>query len=450
MQETTKLDVDEVAEFRSKRTKFVDEMNYFEGLKTLEDIACEVQGVVKTFGHISRGSMLISTLAEELENCGFAITDQFRKSTSTKSSKLKSTVPIVCKKAGFKIAIGFCDSKPRKETVDLLNSKKATARLLFIRNPDAYVSKGVFRPPAGIFEQILLTTRQYGSKSGAQSHKSAAAGEEGVGKGRDGSVGGGGTEGPIRLPFELRSPGRRSPSETIAGARGKSLIASGSSTKLDWAGIDKYGNPIVSFDPAHPLRSKILLAITTTGKLRNAILEKLSTEASRIYERYRKADQRARGLAPEVVPIDEKRLEQLCIGCLERGITPRQVLEYWHSRVNDFTHGSLRVPTIRFISSVNNLDQVAASNIGVPKLSSGKLKTATERNSFSDIEGLDVRLRPGLERAGFDTTMFNDRYLLSVQHNAIGIASGHDLLIPDGRFGKMIHWAAENLYKAAA
>lgn len=239
-----------------------------------------------------------------------------------------------------------------------------------------------------------------------------------------------------------------------ASARAKNLKP-GRGPKLDWAAIDRYGNPIVSFDPGHPLHARIVKVLTedsTPGPLRKVVLKKLVTETSRIYERYRRNELKSRGFSGSgfVVPGNQQpKLEQIAIGCISLGITPRQVLEFWHGRVADYTHGQVQLPGLGFLSHFANLDAVACSGTGTVKASKAELRTAEDRNPFSALAGLDVKLRGALERAGFDTTAFNDRYLLSVQHNAIAIASGKNLFVADGKFGKMIRFAAENLYKVA-
>jgi len=55
-------------------------------------------------------------------------------------------------------------------------------------------------------------------------------------------------------------------------------------------------------------------------------------------------------------------------------------------------------------------------------------------------------LRPGLLEAGFDLTGISDRYLLTVQNAAQGLAMGWPLFVA-GRQKPLVDWAVENLYQ---
>ena len=221
----------------------------------------------------------------------------------------------------------------------------------------------------------------------------------------------------------------------------------------DWSGLDQLGNPIVSFDPSHPRRTQFvnILARNPRDKHRTMLAKKIGAEFSRIYERYRRDAERRNGKSFSMYGVpeaDRRHCEEAGINCLLAGVTPRQLLEYWDSRVADFTDGNLRIPSLTFLKSASNIDRVLTSSLGQQRERASverKLK-AVDRNTFSGVGGLDARLRPALERHGFPTQAYNDRYLLSIQHNAIAIAKGKHIMLPDGRVRDMAMWAAKYLY----
>ena len=137
--------------------------------------------------------------------------------------------------------------------------------------------------------------------------------------------------------------------------------------------------------------------------------------------------------------------------CMLRGVTPRQLLEYWDSRMKDFTDGRLALPTLTFLKSPENIDRVITSgftskgiSVSASGNSEGKLRVS-ERNSYAETSGLDPRLRPTLERGGFATQAYNDRYLISIQHSAQSWAKGRHMILPEGKMRKMVIWAARIL-----
>lgn len=230
---------------------------------------------------------------------------------------------------------------------------------------------------------------------------------------------------------------------------------------IDWTKLDQVGRPVVSFDPFNPERAKLLRLLKRDARdaTRQALVRKLGVEFSRIYERYRRdTERRLRGGVNmgglyEVNGDKERRAcEEAAIQCVARGVTPRQVLEYWDKNVNDYTGGNMTIPPLSFLKQQSVIDRVAVSSSGtVAKL--GRLKSKpeaaklkpTDRNTFSGLDGLDVRLRTTLETAGFKTQAYNDRYLLSIQHNALAVAAGKSIFL-DGKMRDMVMSAVETLY----
>lgn len=444
-----------IAPGANPRAKFIDELNYFSSSNSLDDLLVEIESASAALPKISRLSSWISTFSEELQTLGFSIRHKVKKFYNSTTGRAAGEIPIVCTKFGIHIALAVCETKPEPKQTRILLDSKFDGKVLVIRRPTAYAKGMSVAPPAGIHRQLFLNQRISSPTTIATPPKSAAGKGTRVG----GTMGGQGVGdllavGPI-VPRNTYGISRnREPSVLeIARARG---LKPGKSRKLDWSAIDRYGNPIVSFDPGHPLHEKIVKAISTEAadvRLREVVLDKLTTETSRIYERYRREELKSRGYtgSSQFVPATQRpKLEQIAIGCINLGITPRQVLEFWHSRVGDYTHGQHTIPSLGFLSRWANLDMVACSGIGALKTAKKELKTAEDRNPFSALDGLDVKLRGALERGGFDTIAFNDRYLLSIQHNALALAAGKNLFVADGKFGRMIRFAAENLYARAS
>lgn len=232
---------------------------------------------------------------------------------------------------------------------------------------------------------------------------------------------------------------------------------------IDWGKLDQVGRPVVSFDPFSAERPKLLKLLKRDPRdvTRQALVRKLGVEFSRIYERYRRdTERRLRGgvnmSGLYTVNGDKERraCEDAAIQCVFRGVTPRQVLEYWDKNVKDYTGGNMTIPPLSFLKQQSAIDRVAVSSSGtVAKL--GRLKSKpesklkpTDRNTFSGTDGLDVRLRTTLENAGHKTQAYNDRYLLSIQHNALAVAAGRSIFL-DGKMRDMVMCAVEALYAEA-
>ena len=214
---------------------------------------------------------------------------------------------------------------------------------------------------------------------------------------------------------------------------------------VDWTVVDKHGDPAISFEPGHPDRRALLevLSRNTKDGERKHLIEKLTTEFCRIYTRYRRQAERAlSGFSVyEVMDGERKHAANAAIGCVQKGVTPSHLIQYWDANVGNFTN--MRIPTITFLASANIIDQAACSALPSKAKKGEKPKAG---NSFSEVTGLDVRLRAALEREGFDTRAFNDRYLIGIQHNAMALAQGKRIFMGKTKAADMAKWAAANLY----
>lgn len=240
---------------------------------------------------------------------------------------------------------------------------------------------------------------------------------------------------------------------------------------LDWNELDKPKKlepgesdlDLITFDPRtakHALMRKVL-ARKPRDPERMKLVKRLETEMCRLYSRYRRAAERATGRATVTYDVSdpERKYAATCaVLCVQRGVTPRQLMEFWHQNIKHFRRAAhQRVPTLSFLSGISNIDTVACglvldetapggSRIGSSEASESDAVRPRAGNSFSDTSRLDPRLRPGLDRAGFATRQLDDRYLLTVQKNAVGLAAGRDIFIGRGALRDMSRWAASNLY----
>lgn len=213
---------------------------------------------------------------------------------------------------------------------------------------------------------------------------------------------------------------------------------------------------LITFDPETEMHSrhvKILSFPPQNGK-RKKLVTRLETEFCRLYTRYRRAAERKLGRASgyEVMPSEKKYAARSAILCINKGVTPRQVLEYWHKHIKNFrTASSMVIPSLSFLSGPANIDTVACSvigddKIGVDRKTNEPLTKPRAGNSFSDVSGLDVRIRPALKKAGFEIDEYDDRFLLTVQKNALALAAGRDIFIGKGLIRSMSKWIAKNIY----
>lgn len=239
---------------------------------------------------------------------------------------------------------------------------------------------------------------------------------------------------------------------------------------LDWNELDKPKKlergerdlDLVTFDPRsdkHRLMRRVL-GRKPKDPERAALVKRLESEMCRLYSRYRRAAERANGRATvtyDVSAPERKYAAQAAILCVQRGVTPRQLMQFWHANIKHFRRAAgMQVPSLAFLSGIANIDTVACGLVldetapGGTRIGSSDAEANGPRpsagNSFSDTGRLDPRLRPGLDGAGFSTRQLDDRYLLTVQKNALGLAAGRDIFIGKGALRDMSRWAASNLY----
>lgn len=243
-------------------------------------------------------------------------------------------------------------------------------------------------------------------------------------------------------------------------SRAKRGVRKSGSGKIDFSKLDQRGDPAVSFDPDSPLRDHLLAVIDRSERdpARRKLMAKIGTEFGRIYTRYRRTAERALGKAPSVygyeIPEREKAYAaEAAMWCIVKGVTPRELLQYWHTHIRTFADKRMKVPPLGLLKAPGIVDQVACASLsddpveqgGTEGHSSASSPVPAGKNSFSDERDLDRKLRRGLERAGYDTQDYSDRYLLTVQKIAISIAKGQRIFVAN-KIKPMAKWAAENLY----
>lgn len=216
----------------------------------------------------------------------------------------------------------------------------------------------------------------------------------------------------------------------------------------DWDFIEagrRKGKPKVTFNPGDERRESWteILSRSSSDPARKRLTDKLGKEFMRVYTRYRKQVQ------PRWTPIDEdmKAAKTAARLCFVKVVTPRQLIEYWHEHVGDFT--GMQFPSLSFLAAPGNVDRVSAivalGGSVKRKPKSKQVKDAPRIHAYSDPHALDSRLRPGLTQAGFDLREFSDRALLTVQSTARARAAGVDMFV-SSKMKPMVNWAVENLY----
>lgn len=228
---------------------------------------------------------------------------------------------------------------------------------------------------------------------------------------------------------------------------------------LQWDQLDLRGHPIISFDAKSKKRKKILEALERKpqSRLRQAIIKKLSSEMGRIYARFRVMLQRSKGNKPTYAlspALQQRYCSEIGIQCLYNGITPRQLLEYWHEHIRDFADGDMKFPPLSFLASPFAAEKVASvlyehTQGGKDSWHPGDFKRKVESgevaHSFSDTGQLHKNLRRGLERAGFEVGRYSDRHLMTIQVTARSIAKGHKIFVGENMRG-MVMWAVDNIF----
>lgn len=239
--------------------------------------------------------------------------------------------------------------------------------------------------------------------------------------------------------------------------RAKRVDASGKPLRagkgVDFNKLDQRGEPSISFDPGSPLREGMLklLAAKERDPTRKKLMLKIGGEFARIYTRYRRDAQRDLGAIGtyEVMEQERKYAAEAGMWCIVKAVTPRDVLEYWHTHIKTFAAKGMQVPPLSLLKSPGIIDQVACAAMDgqpiVSKTKTGKERWAESKNSFSDPSRLDRRLRASLQREGFDMSDYNDRFLLTVQKMAMAVASGKTPFV-SAEIKPMVVWAAENVY----
>lgn len=228
-------------------------------------------------------------------------------------------------------------------------------------------------------------------------------------------------------------------------------------TRVDFSKLDQLGNPIISFDPDSDMRDELLEIISRHKRdaTRKRVLDKIGIEFGRIYVRYRRQAENSLHLRASIfsyeIPETERQYAiDAGIQCLVKGVTPRRLLEYWHKNIRTFANRGMSIPPLALLKSPGMVDQVACAAPVVKSAfeEDSPKKKIEVRTSFGDTSRLDERLRRGLNRAGFDTQDYSDRYLLTVQQLAVAVSGGTEVFIPS-KIQKMVDWAAKNIFQDA-
>jgi hypothetical protein len=246
---------------------------------------------------------------------------------------------------------------------------------------------------------------------------------------------------------------------------------------INWDKLDLVGKPVISFSPSRERRETMVHLLVSEyrrlkpneRKLRGALIEKLTSEFTRIYTRYRRAANVEAGhLRCDyiVAPQERKFAERAAIACLIKGVTPRELLEYWHANIKHFAGGRMKVPSLTFLSQPSFVDEVAVNGFAVSGSSAveaGGAKSAASGEArrpgawrppprrtphLGDTSQLHPRLRAELMEAGFNMSKYNDTDLAVIQDYAIEVMGGKTgiKLMPES-LRPMIKWAMENTLK---
>lgn len=209
---------------------------------------------------------------------------------------------------------------------------------------------------------------------------------------------------------------------------------------IDWTRWDLNDKPLISFDPNDSEYEKMVAIIQSDPRrisaadrnVRKELIAKLRAEFIRGYERYRRAALRADGARTTlycVLPEEMKYAERAAIACVIKGVTPSQVLEYWHDNIGNFADAKMPVPPLPFLSQPANIDAVSigllakAKNKDLPpRAREGKRDLS--QHPMSDTSLLHPLLRRLLMDKGFDLSAINDKYLVQIQAYAIDVAHG--------------------------
>jgi len=218
--------------------------------------------------------------------------------------------------------------------------------------------------------------------------------------------------------------------------------------EIRFENLDQRGHPSVSFDPNSKERPRMLRILSKSKRdnSRKKLIAKLGVEFSRIYVRYRRAAEVSQGRPisfPSVLPDKEKSYaEEAGVLCIEKGVTPRQVLEYWHEHIGSFARKGLTIPPVSILKSPAMIDQVACANLDKRKKSDKPREKI--KNTFADTNSLDERLREGIRSLGLDSTLYSDRFLATIQSMADSVRNGNKIFMSP-TLRPIVNWAVKNL-----
>ncbi len=233
---------------------------------------------------------------------------------------------------------------------------------------------------------------------------------------------------------------------------------------IDWNRFDLNDKPIISFAPDDSERATMIQLLSADHRrlsskertIREQIKNKLRQEFVRAYERYRKAVLREAGQRTtlySVAPDEYRYAEKAAIACIEKGVTPKQVLQYWHENIRNFADKRMPVPPLPFLSSMANIDRVAIDLLSEARETTpakAKERKGGERDfsrdAYGDVSLLHPRLRKILLSGGFDLSKTTDKQLVNIQAQAIDIAQDPESITFISReIREMVKYAAENV-----
>ena len=218
--------------------------------------------------------------------------------------------------------------------------------------------------------------------------------------------------------------------------------------EIRFENLDQRGHPSVSFDPNSKERPRMLRILSKSKRdnSRKKLISKLGVEFSRIYVRYRRAAEVSQGRPisfPSTLPEKERSYaEEAGVLCIEKGVTPRQVLEYWHEHIGSFARKGLTIPPVSILKSPAMIDQVACSTLD--KRKKRDKPKANQKNTFANPNSLDDRLRAGIESLGFESSEYSDRFLATIQSMADSVRNGNKIFMSP-KLRPIVNWAVENL-----
>ena len=467
------------SKLRWPRRKFITEGRYCK--PSSSDLIDEIRALIPGISCHSHSKHVSTYLQSAMEKVGFSVKEKrLVVYVGTDGKRHRGFVDLFAMKEGIGIAIEINKKRPSKASFCKLRGC-AASRVLLVACPERPIDLSLCPKDIQALMELSPTPEQCLKPTTIQSATSEGKGQgkgdyRGIGMGRGlnrersersddllRSVASGASEATVsRMSDRARTKGAMAAAQErirAVNAAAKSAARAMAPTTDELRMLDQTGKPIVSFDPGNKQR-KVWLEVLdrdSNSRERKALISKIGCEFSRIYERFRREiDRRERGGIAGYrfteSPGERRACEDIGILCLRRSITPRQLLEYWNIHVRDFTDGRLRVPSLNFLRVSANVDRVATGKLSEPVRAKSEralsIVRPIERNTFSATAGLDVRIRPTLEKAGFDTTMYSDRYLMSIQHNAVAIAEGHPIFLPDGGIRKMIKCVVHELFRS--